>query len=380
MHDRPEKLSNEGNDYEQHSDAKALERLREIGVENAVFAFTIEDEKDLEGTPIDAEIFWIRFKKPEGKAFADCVDVEGKLYLPKGESTNHELILFTPGFPGGNAGRFEQRYAKEFSGAGYAFFTVRHNGTNLVKPDTAPEVLNSRKRMDLAAIAHEQHIGGTRPEGYGMSDIAREPITPLLALQHRFRRIHMMGQSMGVAASYNAVTRMEARPDVLKKIGNVVGIAGYVGKEDGGNEEAWDGMKKPVNELIDYEFGYIQKVGTNAIPDKERFRQDMKDVAAVNARMQVPEHVGNILVFTPGDPLIAGPDTTKDHYSREYGPRTDRKLIIRDETDLKDPKQHSMLWISPANLLRAVQANVSARGPHYIKVPRSAESGMIEKG
>lgn len=365
--------------YEHYSDAEALRHLEGLGVANPEFAFTVKEEKDSDGESIDADILWTRLKRPEGDEFHDCASVEGKLYLPRNQQKG-ELIIFTPGFPGGNAGRFEQRYAKTFVDAGFAFFTVRHNGTNLVKKDTAPEVLNNAHRMELARANGEEHIGGTRKEGYGMSDIAREPVTPLLALQEKFDRIHLMGQSMGVAASYHTVTRMKARPEVLKKIGNIIGISGYVGKEEDGPGDVWDGMKMPTDDLIAYELGYVRKVGTNAIDDPKRFREDMQNVARLNKDMRVPQHVGNVLVFTPGDPLIAGPDKTKEDFLAQYGPRTNKKLIIRDESTLSDPKQHSMLWIAPENLLRAVDARISAHGPHYIKIPRSGEGNILEKG
>lgn len=364
-------------DVYRFNEAKAVERLRTEGIENVKFAFDITEERDGKGDVISAEISWVQLEKPEGQEFEDLAAIEGKIYLPK-ENANKELILFTPGFPGGNAGRFEQRYAKSFIDAGYTFFTVRHNGTSLTNGETSLEILNSAKRMKIAEQAGEHHIGGTKPEGYSPVDIVNEPIAPLMALQNKFKRIHLMGHSMGVAASYNTLRRMENHPEVLKKIGNVVGIAGYVGGDVENPDRIWDGLKMPMPELTKYEYQYVRKVDANMIPE-ERFEEEMGKVARFNDELVVPDHIGNILIYTPNDPLVSGPDKSGEMALETYGPPSLRKLIIRDESNLADKKQHSMLWISPQGLLRAVKAKVSGKGPHHAKLP-NAEKGLIKQG
>lgn len=364
-------------DLESYSENSAIERLEKMGIFGIDFAFDIEREQNSEGEEINADITWIRLKKPEDPSLPEALAVEGKLYLPK-TSDNNEIIIFTPGFPGGNAGRFEQRYAKTFTDAGYTFFTIRHNGTNLKKTDTAPEILNSPKRMEIAGATGEIHIGGEN-RIYSPADIVEESVTPLLAMSSKFKTIHLMGQSMGVASNYNAVSRLAKHPEILNKIHNIVGIAGYVGKDEHTEGPLWDGLKMPMEDLADYELGYIEKVGANTVRSKEDFINSMRQVAQRNSQTVVPEHIGNILIFSPNDPLVAGPDKTQEDYTSHYGPNTGKKLIIRDESNTQAPKQHSMLWIDPQNLLRAVQAEVSGHGPHYVKVP-SQNSNSIEKG
>ena len=359
------------------SETNALQHLRERGVENIDFAFAIERELDIDRQDIPADIFWLRFGKPGDPDLRDTAAVEGKIYFPK--KPNHELVLFTPGFPGGNAGRFEMRYAKTFVDAGFTFATVRHNGTNLLKTDTAAEIINTPKRLEIARQMRDQHLGGTKPTGYTLPEIIKEPIPPLMSLQKKFTRIHLMGQSLGVAASYNAVSRMEKHPDVSRKIGNIVGIAGYIGGEEGTAGQQWDGLKMPADDLADYELSYVAKVGANTVTTREDFKNSMRQVAQLNERMRIPDHVGNILIFTPEDPLIAEPDKTVADYASSYGPRSERKLIIRDESAPGDNKPHSMLWIAPENLLRAVEAKVSSHGPHYVKFP-AAGASKFEKG
>ncbi|HYV33504.1 MAG TPA: hypothetical protein VE973_01500, partial [Candidatus Limnocylindria bacterium] len=210
------------------------------------------------------------------------------------------------------------------------------------------------------------------------ADIVEEPAAALAALSPRFKKIHLMGQSMGVAASYNTIFRMSQHPEILKKIGNVVGIAGYVGTDEKSEEPIWDGVKMPIDELATYEMGYVEKVGANTVTSPKDYIESMRQVAKRNSSGKLPEHIGNVLVFSSGDPLIAGPDELKADNALQYGPESKRKLIIRDESNLEDPKQHSMLWIKPENLIRAVEAKVSTKGPHYIKVPKSS-AGLVEK-
>ena len=332
----------------QKNDSEAISRLEAYGISDYDFALTIESEinKDAFGNEVDltrdADITWIKFNKPDDADFNDLNSVEGKLYIPK-NNANRELIFFTPGFPGGNAGRFEKQYAKTFIDAGYAFFTIRHNGSSLTKLDTAKDIMNFDKRLELAKQSEEEYIGGIKDNGHAPSEIINEPITPLLQLHKIFDKIHLMGQSMGVTSSYNAITRLSGRPDITDKIGNIIGIAGYVGKEKGEPDDPWDGMKMLTKDLVEYEREYIRQVDTNAV-----FTEDeVTKLAEVNKKMKVPSHIGNILIFSPGDPLIGGPDKKEEDYAKKYGPETGKKLIIRDESNLDKPKQHSMLWIDP---------------------------------
>ena len=267
-----------------------------MGITGADFAFNIPEEKDSRGNSINAEIFWLRFKKPEDRALPNAFSVEGKLYTPK-TNNNKQLILFTPGFPGGNAGRFEQIYARAFINAGYSFFTLRHNGTNLLKSDTAPEILNSPKRIEIAQALGTEHIGGEK-KIYTPSEIVEETATPLLDLAGEYEQVHLMGQSMGVAASYNAVSRLERHPEILNKIGNIVGISGYIGKDKGTEGPLWDGLKMPIDDLARLR-AWIYKKSWSQYGYKfgADFKDAMKQVAERNSQMQIPDHIGNILVF-----------------------------------------------------------------------------------
>lgn len=371
------------NGLEQFSEPEAVKRLAELGVTNVEAAFTVAGENDINKQPIEgAEIFWVRYGVPE--EFRDdpkFLSVEGKVYFPK-TGGNGELIVFSPGFPGGNAGRFEQRYVQAFLDAGYAFATTRHNGASLTNGATSAEILNCEKRMEIAKEAGEHHLGGTREQGYGPSEMINEPFNVVVSLHGGFKRVHLMGQSMGVASSYNTVTRLADNPEISGKLGNVVGISGYVGDTSETPDGIWSGMKKDFAKLAEYEFGYMEKVDLNAPRNPKWYSDEMKKVAAANEKMKVPPHVGNILVYAPADPLISGPDKAKEDYTLEYGPKSRRKLIIEDGSmpPEQEKKAHSMLWIAPENLVRAVQAKVSEHGPHYVKVGGTRGQGLVSKG
>lgn len=351
------------------NDQKALERLKNEGIDNVEYAFFIEYEKDEKNETIDADIIWIKFNQPKEQEFSDVEAVEGKLYLPR--KSNKEIVIFTPGFPGGNAGRFEQRYAKDFVDSGYTFFTVRHNGTSLVNEEKSPQIINAPKRLELAKQFGEKYLGGEKI--YQPVEIIKETISPLMALHKKFQKINLMGQSMGVAASYQAAGRVAHLPNIVNKLGNIVGIAGFIGSEAGGLDDAWDGLKMPMKDLIEYQQKHIKEVGTNTTFSLE----EIKKVVELNKIVKVPGQVNNILIFTPNDPLIAGPLGKEKDYTLNYGPVSKRKLIIRDETNLEAKKPHSMLWIDGEVLLRALKIETSDLGPHYVTV--SKKTGVNSK-
>ncbi len=375
-----EELPRSNHGIEQVSETEAVSRLSELGVENIEAAFRILEELDINKKPLDqAEIFWVKYGVPrEIENAKEMLSVEGKLYFPKGNS-NGEVVIFCPGFPGGNAGRFEQRYVRDFIDAGYAFATIRHNGTSLRNGDMSLEILNSKRRMDIAEQMGDGHIGGTRPQGYSPVDMINEPINAICALHEGFKRIHLMGQSMGVASNYNSVTRLIEHPEITDKIGNIVGISGYVGDQTETPDGIWNGMKQDFGKLAKYEFSYMQKVDLNAPLNSDWYEGEMKKVAEANGAMQVPKNIGNVLIFTPDDPLISGPDKTKEDYVFSYGPKSRRKVVIEDLSKPKeDTKPHSMLWIAPENLVRAVKVNVSEYGPHFIKVGGNNDGKFIK--
>lgn len=362
----------------QFFDNELVKKLTESGIENIEWAFDSGEETDLRGEKIDAQINWLKLDRPAGEKFKDIPDVECKLYSPA--KPNGELIIFTPGTPGGNGGRFETLYAKTFVDAGYAFCTIRHNGTSLTNGEDTAEVINSKKRLSIAKESGEHHIGGTKEEGYGPIGVVNETVNPLLALYKNFEKVHLMGHSMGVSASYNALSRTENIPDVVKKIGNMVSIAGYVGKTGEREPGIWDGMKMPSEELIDFELEHGKGDDVNMC-SREIYKKELMEVARTNEQMSVPKHVNNVLIFTPEDPLIAGPDESKqrfekDEYVTGYGPNTTRKLIIRDETRLGEKKPHSMRWICPSNLLRALKVELpiegKENGPYYMVAKKDA--------
>src|SRR5690606_34217297 len=100
-------------------------------------------------------------------------------------------------------------------------------------------------------------------------------INPLLSIADSYKKIHLMGQSMGVSSSFNALRRLGSDKEMMDKIGNVVGISGNVGAEKDTDKNTWDGIKMPIDEVIDYEWDYINRVDTNAVTSKDEFRDSL---------------------------------------------------------------------------------------------------------
>jgi len=364
--------------WEAFSEANAVESLRSKGIDNVVMAFAIENEKTANGSEVNVEgVYWMKLDVPEIEEKEKLMPVEGKIYFPK--NTNGELILFTPGFPGGNAGRFEKIYTQAFLDAGYTFFTIRHNGTSLTNGELSADILNSEKRMDIALQVNEHHIGGTTAKGCDPDIMMDEPIVAINALQGKFQKIHLIGQSMGVASNYNAVTKLRDDQEFKQKLGNIIGISGFITGEQESSDGIWEGMKKfesdkegvtpGLEALISVNMDYAKKVDLNFNFTTDEYKEFYSRVANKNKNMVVPENAGNILVYCPEDPLIVGPNFSDEDSILNYGPKSRRKLIVEDfSKPALDKKAHSMLWIDPKNLVRAIQTKVSDHGPHLIKV------------
>ncbi len=370
-------------------DATALAELAERGI-RVEAAFAIPEERDKEGELIDADIYWVRYPKPVPTGrdeFADVLPVEGKLYLPR--NPNGELIQFGPGYPGGVAGRFEQHYAKSFVDAGYAFATIRHNGTSLEDTPKTREIMNSPERFRRAREAGERFIGGERPDGYRMGELVYEPLVLLMALGNHFQRVHLMGQSFGATSIWASVDRLvRAQPEVIHKIGNLVSIAGWLGGAYDAAVDRLHGMKESIEPVIDRNLEYAAQTGMNidttSPTHRERMREDMRAIATRLQQAVIPTPINQVVIQSTEDPLITLEALGVDPTVSTYPAITSRSIIVHDQSG-RDPrtgawldKQHSHLWIRPENLLRAVRANLSDRGPHVRTVrnplPKSERS------
>ena len=124
----------------------------------------------------------------------------------------------------------------------------------------------------------------------------------------------------------------------------------------------------------------IEAADMNITTDPATLREQMKEVAERNKRMKVPARVRNIMVFSSADRIIAGPKSKRDAIE-DYGPPSPNKLIIRDKSKPEDDDSpHSMLWIDPQNLIKAVKMTISSKHARYIEVgearrPRQGAEG-----
>lgn len=368
--------------------ARAALLERGIAVESA-FSITGE-QKD--GQPIDADIYWVKLPRPaavspEETAFLDSVQpIEGKLYLPKAGSK--ELAIFDPGFPGGNGGRFEKLYAKDFTDQGVALFTIRHNATSFTQPGESEKIFNCPQRLALAAQQQEHTLGGRRNGGYLMTDLLYEPYVAFRALSTdpQFDRISLVGHSFGAASSLNSIDRLAAfRPDLLEKVGNIVTVAGFVPDEYDEAADRITGTKMTVDELAIRNLASAAESDVNIdLANTERMRNDMLEVARRTRSIQIPDRgpsgnpIGQVMIVSPRDALIGLPEQAATRGSEEteivrtlvYPGANARTFIFKDETgsNLPDKAQHKSEWIRSENLLRAVTAPIPAKGPRTFTV------------
>ncbi len=370
----------ENNNFEE----EYINRLREKGI-NVDFALNVSNETDDNGDLIkNAEIYWVRFPQVNNDIFKNISSVEGKIYLPK--ESNNKLILFDPGYPGGNAGRFEKKYAKSLVDQGYTLVCLRHNGSSLLNDENNKNILNCQERIDFAQNNQERFIGSNNKEGaYGMVDLVYEPAVAIKNIQEKFDDIILVGHSFGATSNYNSVDLLSKRfPEITDKISNIISIAGYFGdnKEEGA---IWSGIKMDVDKLVNFEIEKAKKLKLNAITDNNEYKEEMKKIAEMNSKIKIPELIGQIVIVSPDDPVIELPNIkinrrlNKEEVSpiNIYPQTTAKTLIIKDKTGQGQTKQHSMLWISPETILRAIEMKVSSRGPHYFELNGS---GQVKKG
>ena len=121
----------------------------------------------------------------------------------------------------------------------------------------------------------------------------------------------------------------------------------------------------------------IKLSGLNFPNDIELFVSDMRRVARANEEIEVPENVGNIIFVTSKDNFIAGPQDTNPDTLRNYGPRAAKKLIILDERMPEgDKRPHSMDWITPTDLIAAVEMKVPEGDPAYQEIRNGSFSNI----
>lgn len=343
--------------YARFFDKKLVESLRQSGMRNLEGAVALVPEKDSTGQFIPAMAFWLWFgSQPE---FPGSLPSEGKLYVPNRHTPAPTLIHYSPSAPVGNAGRFEHRYIRGLIKAGYHVFTGRRNGAALHTP-RAQEVINSSLRIELARQSNQAYIGSDRKEGYTPLDAINEPITTLWGLAPAFAHIRLLSQSFGSSSHYHAMSQLHDNQRDLYKLGNIVNIAGYIGKHAYTEKDVWDGTALPAHKFLNFQVEQMRKTGFNyptehGVPE---FRKSMQQVAKVNGEIRGTEKVGHVFFNCVNDPFVTGPLDQQPETLMKYGPPAPNKLFISMCAPKGDPRPHSMDFLSVDDLINALERKV----------------------
>ncbi len=165
--------------------------------------------------PVAAE--WKHFTSKGRKA-------QGRLIHAPQESG--DLIIFCPGFPGGGATLFEQRFADRLRVEEYSLLALRHNGTRL-DSETADFMLNRRQFPKAVPFHDGQLIGG------GTSSLAEwltEPQTALESIGAEYTGITVIGHSFGAVTALNSLANLnEAGHSILERVRKCIFLAPAVG-------------------------------------------------------------------------------------------------------------------------------------------------------
>lgn len=371
--------------------AETIRRLSELGLDiNTDYAFTIPEEKDEKNQVIKAESFWLRLPAPENQT--GLLPVEGKIWFPCGGNNRDELIVFTPGYPSGKAGQWEQRLAKQLvEKDGYTLFVLRHNSASL-NPDNpdAPLIYNCQKRIEDAREKGQEYLGPKRENGFNWIDLAREPLVVLKALGNLTKKIKVVGHSFGASSSHISLGDLAiTNPEIVRKVTHFIGLSGYFGEPKETEEGLLHGTKFSLDGLAELELLDEKENGVNGIKDGEEMRQTIKQFASMIENSDIPEHITRVIIASPEDKFITSPvlrlfnkDGKELIQQRVYdlAGYEDKApvLVIQDRTH--EIKHHSLPNLRPETLSRVLEVP-HPKTSHFVivreKLPKSERERIM---
>lgn len=249
---------------------------------------------------------------------------EGRLILAPRESG--DLILFCPGFPGGGATLFEQRYAEILQKEEYSLFTLRHNGTRL-DTDVADFMLNRRQFPKAVPFHDGDYIGGASSS---IAEWVTEPQTVLETLGAEYTNITVIGHSFGaVAALYSLINLNNASHRILERINRCILLAPAVGLLREYDDDVMDTLWHP--EFIASEI-VTERVALNA---PESILQDLRNayVSLRDGAKQLPTGMKKIFVHVERDEYVRYQDV--EEFANYIDPDS---IFMVDKFERRDPR------------------------------------------
>ncbi|MBX9666009.1 MAG: hypothetical protein K2X93_00265 [Candidatus Obscuribacterales bacterium] len=167
----------------------------------------------------DGKAWWTKLTTANGS-------IEGKLHLPVAKTVR--LVIFEPGFPGGSSTDFETHRLPAFLAAGYAIFTVRHNGS-LLTGAHSDYYICCPPRQEKAKDDGQEALGDR--DAYTIKDWLVEPLIAMEALCPAFSEVILMGHSFGSLAIVSSIKELcLKRSPLINKVKRIVSLAGATGR------------------------------------------------------------------------------------------------------------------------------------------------------
>lgn len=202
----------------------AVERIRGFENIDSKYTLVLEGEIDENNESVEGDVFWVKLNNKS--ADGENHTIEGKLFLPKSDKSNKELVICEPGMPGDGVILFDSRHAPALVKEGYAVFVARHNGTKL-QGDKADNYVHCPQKKEFSSQSDQDHVG----KEFSFQEWGKEAHTAIMGLEAGFEKISLVGHSMGAPNNLNALLILaKENPEVADKIKSFVSLAGAVGR------------------------------------------------------------------------------------------------------------------------------------------------------
>ncbi len=282
---------------------------------------------------------------------------EGRLIHPLAPCG--DLVLFCPGFPGGGATLFEQRFVDRLLEEEYTVCVLRHNGTRLDTPE-GQWMLNSQQYPKAVPFHDGKFIGGASSS---VREWIGEPQTVLETLGAEFSEIIVVGHSFGAVTALNSLCGLnENGSTLLERIQKVILLAPAVGLLHERHDDVMDTLWQDEFIMSDL---VTSRVTLNSC---DEIKRDLNDVyhGLASRAAQLPEHMSKVFVHVERDEYIRRDDV------EEFARFIDRdSQFFIDKFDRHDPRlgidAHDMPHFPQQILLDLIEGNndAYAGGPNF---------------
>lgn len=246
----------------------SLERVRDFENIDSKYTLVLEGEIDENNESVEGDVFWVKlnYHGADGKDNT----IEGKLFLPKSDKSNKELVICEPGMPGDAVILFDSRHAPALVKEGYAVFVARHNGTKL-QGEKVDNYVHCPQKKEFSSQSGQDHVG----KEFSFQEWGKEIHTAIMGLEAGFEKINLIGHSMGAPNNLNSLLILaKENPEVADKIKSFVSLAGAVGRPRP------DGSFDPENVLNAHRLkgflSYIKDAGIHDSIDPEANLEQFK--------------------------------------------------------------------------------------------------------